>query len=67
MLAVVITFRVVKSEAGWAIQSHSPISTVYLSLQAAIDHANELADVLRRHGQAATVLVDENTDNRPKA
>jgi len=58
-----ITFRVVKSEAGWAIRSHSPMSTVYLSLQAAIEHANELADALRRHGQAATVLIDENASD----
>jgi hypothetical protein len=65
MLAVVITFRVVKTDAGWGIQSHSPMSTVYLSLRAAIEHANELADALRRHGQAATVLIDESAGQRP--
>jgi hypothetical protein len=53
-----ITFRVVKSEAGWSILSHSPISTVYLSQQAAVEHANELAEVLRRYGQETAVLID---------
>jgi hypothetical protein len=60
----VITFRVVKTDAGWGIHSHSPMSTVYLSLQAAIEHANELAETLRRHGQAATVLIDASADER---
>ena len=57
-----ITFRVVKSPKGWSIESNSPISTNYLSRQQAIDHANELADVLRSHGQPAMVVVDEDAN-----
>ena len=57
------TFRVTKIPAGWAIVGNTPMSTVYLSLQAAIDHANELADALKGHGLPAKVEIDEDADS----
>ena len=56
----VITFRVVRTPAGWRIYGvESPaISTIYLSLDAALTQARSMADVLARHGHPARVIVD---------
>ncbi|MFI4936000.1 MAG: hypothetical protein ACHP7N_15385 [Caulobacterales bacterium] len=54
-----ITFRVVTTSAGWSIVGSNPMSTVYLSQKAAIEHANEMAAVMRGHGEQVTVLVED--------
>jgi hypothetical protein len=58
--ARVITFRVVRSPAGWRIYGVEQLanSTIYLSLDAALTQARSMADVLARHGHPARVIVD---------
>jgi hypothetical protein len=55
-----ITFRVVRTPAGWRIYgADAPaMSTIYLSLEAALAQAQSMADVLARHGHAARVIVE---------
>ncbi|HXQ11556.1 MAG TPA: hypothetical protein VN805_11235 [Caulobacteraceae bacterium] len=55
-----ITFRVVRSPAGWRIYGVEQLanSTLYLSLDAALTQARSMADVLARHGHPARVIVD---------
>ena len=55
-----ITFRVVRSPAGWRILGAESLatSTIYLSLEAALTQARSMADVLARHGHQARVIVD---------
>ncbi|HLI66045.1 MAG TPA: hypothetical protein VKU90_06740 [Caulobacteraceae bacterium] len=54
------TFRVVRSPAGWKIlgAERLAISTIYLSLEAALAQARAMADVMVSHGQPAAVIVD---------
>ena len=55
-----ITFRVIRSPAGWRIQGAESlaVSTIYLSLEAALAQTQSMADVLARHGYQARVIVD---------
>ncbi|MGH3427899.1 MAG: hypothetical protein ACRDQZ_10085 [Mycobacteriales bacterium] len=55
-----IIFRVVRTPAGWRIHGAETlaISTIYLSLEAALTQARSMADVLARHGHAARVVVE---------
>jgi hypothetical protein len=55
-----ITFRVVRTPAGWRIFGVETlaIATIYLSLDAALTQARSMADVLARHGHPARVIVD---------
>jgi len=55
-----ITFRVVRTPAGWRIHGAESlaIATIYLSLEAALSQARSMADVLARHGHAARVVVE---------
>jgi hypothetical protein len=55
-----ITFRVVRTPAGWRIFGVETlaISTIYLSLDAALTQARSMADVLAKHGHPARVIVD---------
>lgn len=54
------TFRVARSPAGWKIlgAERLAISTIYLSLEAALTQARAMADVMIQHGQPAVVIVD---------
>jgi hypothetical protein len=58
--AATITFRVVRSPAGWRIlgADRLAISTIYPSLEAALEQARALADAMVSHGQPAAVVVD---------
>ncbi len=55
-----IIFRVVSAPAGWRILGADaiPMATVYLSRRLAVEHANEMAEVLQGHGQQAEVIVE---------
>ncbi|HLK23238.1 MAG TPA: hypothetical protein VKT30_01125 [Caulobacteraceae bacterium] len=55
-----ITFRVVRTPAGWRIYGAASlaITTIYLSLEAALEQARSMADVLARHGHVAKVVVE---------
>ena len=55
-----ITFRVVRTPAGWRIYGAATlaIQTIYLSLESALTQAQSMADVLARHGHPARVIVD---------
>jgi hypothetical protein len=55
-----ITFRVARTPAGWRIFGVETlaISTIYLSLDAALTQARSMADVLATHGHPARVIVD---------
>ena len=55
-----ITFRVVSAPAGWRIigADAAPMSTLYLSRKLAVEHARELAAVLKGYGQQARVVVE---------
>jgi hypothetical protein len=56
----IITFKVVNTPAGWTIAAAGsvPMSTLYLSRDMAVEHARELAAVMRGHGQLARVVVE---------
>jgi len=55
-----ILFRVVDTPAGWRIigADSEPMATLYLSRKLAIEHAREMAAVLKTHGQSASVIVE---------
>ncbi len=55
-----ITFRVVRTPAGWRIfgAQSLAITTIYLSLEAALTQAQSMADALARHGHRARVVVE---------
>lgn len=39
------------------------MSTVFLSFKVALEQANGMAEVLRRHGEDVDVLVEEGADS----
>jgi hypothetical protein len=55
-----IIFRVVSGAAGWRIigADAAPMSTIYLSRRLAVEHAQEMVDVLKGYGQRAQVVVE---------
>jgi hypothetical protein len=55
-----ITFRVVRTPAGWRIlgADSRAMSTIHLSFEAALTQARSMVDVLATHGEAARVIVD---------
>jgi len=55
-----VTFRVVRTPAGWRIVGVDSltISTLYLSLESAMAQARSMAEVMNQHGQLARVVVD---------
>jgi hypothetical protein len=55
-----LTFRIVRTPAGWRIVGHDSltISTLYLSLEAALSQARSMTEVMIQHGQRARVVVD---------
>ena len=55
-----IIFRVVSDPAGWRIIGADavPMSTLYLSLRLATEHAEEMVEVLKNYGQQAQVIVE---------
>lgn len=54
-----ITLRVFKTPAGWSIAGATRMSTVFLSLKVALEQANAMAEILRRHGETVVVQVDQ--------
>ena len=58
-----ITLRIITTSAGWSIVGSNPMSTIYLSQKAAFEHANEMAAIMRRHGEEVTVLIEEDQVN----
>jgi hypothetical protein len=56
----IITFKIVSTPAGWRIVGAGSltISTLYLSRDLAVEHARELAEVMRGHGQLTRVIVE---------
>lgn len=54
------TFRVVKESNGWAVRLGEGMTTPFWSRKLAVLEANRLCEALRRHGEAARVLIDPN-------
>lgn len=61
-----ISFRVVKEPYGWAVRMGQGMMTPFRSRTMAIKHANGFAEALRRHGEAAEVVLDENWPMQPQ-
>ena len=54
------TFRVVKETNGWAVRLGDAMTTPFWSREPAVLEANRLCEALRRHGEAARVVIDPN-------
>ena len=54
-----ITFSVVKESHGWAIRLGERMTTPFRLRELAIREAKCLADAIRRHGECAEVVVEE--------
>lgn len=52
-------FKVVKEAYGWAIRSDEGMMSSFWSRALALSHANHCADMLRRHGEQAQVIVED--------
>lgn len=57
-----ITFKVVKQEYGWAVQTGAQMTTPFWSRALAIREAEALANAIRRHGVCAEVVIEEPCD-----
>jgi len=56
------TFKVVKEPHGWAVRLGHGMTTPFWSRAVAIQEANCLCDALRRHGEVAEVVIEEESD-----
>ena len=54
------TFRVVKESNGWAVRLGEAMTTPFWSRKLAMMEADRLCEALRRHGEAARVVIDPN-------
>lgn len=54
-----ISFRVVREPYGWAVRMGQGMMTPFRSRVLAVRHANGFAETLRRHGEAAEVILEE--------
>lgn len=54
------TFRVVKESDGWAVRLGDAMTTPFWSRRLAVLEATRLCEALRRHGEAARVVIDAN-------
>ena len=54
------TFKVVKEPFGWAVRVGQGMSAPYWSRELAVCEAERLCDALRRHGEAAEVMIEAN-------
>ena len=54
------TFKVVKEPFGWAVRVGEGMSAPYWSRELAVCEAKRLCDALRRHGEAAQVMIEAN-------
>jgi hypothetical protein len=52
------TFKVVKASHGWAVCMDEAMTMPFWTRAVAIQEANSLCAQLRRHGQAAEVLIE---------
>lgn len=59
-------FKVVKEVYGWAVRSDEGMMSSYWSRSLALNHANNCADMLRRHGEQAQVIVEDSSGGSPR-
>jgi len=52
-------FKVVKEVYGWAVRSDEGMMSSFWSRALALKHANNCAEMLRRHGEQAQVIVED--------
>jgi hypothetical protein len=57
-----ITFNVVREKHGWAIRLDKCMTTPFRLRELAIREAQCLAEAIRRHGESAQVVVEEDED-----
>ena len=62
---VIIIFKVVKEQHGWAIRMGERMMTPFWSRDLAIREANCLADAIRCHGECAEVIVEGADPTEP--
>lgn len=59
-------FKVVKEVYGWAVRSDEGMMSSFWSKDLALRHANNCADMLRRHGEQAQVDVEDASVGSPR-
>lgn len=60
-----ISFRVVKEPYGWAVRSESGMMAPFRSRASAVEHANGVAEALRRCGEAVEVVLEDRVFDEP--
>ena len=62
---IIIIFKVVKEQHGWAIRMGERMMTPFWSRDLAVREANCLADAIRCYGECTEVIVEGADPNEP--